>query len=88
MLFYEDRHEGLGQDFYERVSETMAAIGRDPQRYPVYEGKSSSRIFRRAPVDRFPYIVVYQVRDEETLVVAVAHTSQEPGYWEDRNHPQ
>jgi hypothetical protein len=28
------------------------------------------------------------VRDDETLVVAVAHTSREPGYWEDRNHPQ
>ncbi len=62
MLFYEDRHEGLGRDFHVRVSDTMAAIGRDPHRYPVYEGKPSSHIFRRAPVERFPYIVVYQVR--------------------------
>jgi hypothetical protein len=84
MLFYEDRHEGLGQDFYDRVSETMMAIGRNPKRYPVYEGKSLSRIFHRAPVERFPYIVVYQVRDDETLVVAVAHSSREPGYWEHR----
>jgi len=78
MLFYEDRNEGLGRDFYDRVSDTMAAIGRDPQRYPVYEGKPSSRIFRRAPVERFPYIVVYQVRQDETLVVALAHSNREP----------
>ena len=85
MLFYEDRREGLGQDFYDRVSDAVMAIGREPLRFPVYEGKSSSRIFRRAPVERFPYIVVYQVRDDETLIVAVAHSSREPGYWEDRN---
>ena len=54
MLFYEDRHEGLGRDFYDRVSNTMVAIGRDPYRYPVYEGKPSSRMFRRARVERFP----------------------------------
>ena len=76
MLFYEDRREGLGQDFYDRVSDTMMAIGRDPLRFPVYEGKSSSRTFRRAAVQRFPYIIVYQVRDDETLVVAVAHSSR------------
>ena len=82
MLYYEDRREGLGQDIYDRVSDTMATIGQDPQRYPVYEGKASSRTFRRAAVE--PYIVIYQVRKDETLVVAVAHSSREPGYWEDR----
>ena len=88
MFFYEDRREGLGQYFYDRVSDTVMAIGRDPLRFPVYEGKSSTRIFRRAPAERFPYIVVYQVRDDQTLVVAVAHSSREPGYWEDRNPQQ
>lgn len=87
MLFYEDRQEGLGQDFFDHVSETIQSIARDPQRYPVYEGKRLSWLFRRAAVDRFPYIIVYQVRDDETLVVAVAHSSQQPGYWEGRDAP-
>ncbi|MDC0936268.1 type II toxin-antitoxin system RelE/ParE family toxin [Pirellulales bacterium] len=88
MLYYEDRQEGLGLDFCVRVSDAMAAIGRNPQRYPVYEGKQSSRTFRRAPVERFPFIVVYQVRADETLVVAIAHSSRNPGYWESRNPVQ
>lgn len=87
VLFYEDRQEGLGQDFFERVSETIESIARDPRRYPLYEGKRLSRVFRRAAVNRFPYIIVYQVRDDEPLVVAVAHSSQQPGYWEGRNTP-
>ena len=87
MLFYEGQQEGLGKDYFERVSETIESIARDPQRYPVYEGKRLSRVFRRAAVDRFPYIVVYQIRPEETLVVAVAHSSQQPGFWEDREAP-
>ena len=85
MLYYEDRQEGLGQDFYERVSNTMASIARDPLRHPVYEGVRSRRSLRRALVERFPYIVVYEVREDETLVVAVAHSARQPGYWEDRD---
>lgn len=87
MLFYEDRQAGLGQDYFERVSATIELIAHDPQRYPVYEGKRLSRVFRRAAVDRFPYIVVYQIRPDETLIVAVAHSSQQPGYWEGRDAP-
>ncbi len=87
MLFYEDRQKGLGQDYFERVSETIESIARDPRRYPVYEGKRLSRVFRRAALDRFPYIVVFQIRTDETLVVAVAHSSQQPGYWEGRETP-
>ena len=82
MLYYEDRREGLGVDFYERVTETILAIGSDPIRFPMYEGKCLSRPLRRALIGRFPYVVVFEVRDEETLVVA--HTSREPGYWEQR----
>ena len=85
MLYYEEQKDGLGQDFFERVSETIIAIGQDPRRFPCYEGKRLSRSFRRAPVNRFPYIIVFQLREEETLIVAVAHSSQEPGYWENRS---
>ena len=85
MLYFEDLREGLGADFYERVSETILTVGKQPLQFPLYEGKRLTRQFRRAPVARFPYIVVYEVREEETLIVAVAHTSQEPAYWERRD---
>jgi hypothetical protein len=86
-LYYEDRQHGLGADFHERVAETISAIGEDPLRFPLYEGKQLHRQYRRARVSRFPYVVVFQVRENETLIVAIAHTSREPGYWENRPEP-
>jgi hypothetical protein len=85
VAYYEDCRPGLGCHFYDCVNEAMLAIGRDPLRFPLYEGKRRlRREFRRARVARFPYIVVFESREHETLVVAVAHTSRKPAYWEDR----
>jgi len=66
------------------VDETILAIANDPLRFPIYEGKRLSRPFRRALVPRFPYIVVFEAREEEIVIVAVAHASRDPGYWEHR----
>jgi len=32
-------------------------------------------------VHRFPYAVYYRSLAEEILILAVAHTSRQPGYW-------
>ncbi len=32
-------------------------------------------------MERFPYILIYQVRSDTIEFVAIAHTSREPGYW-------
>lgn len=85
MLYYEQQREGLGADFYECVNETILTIGQERLRFPVYEGRPLNREFRRARVARFPYIVIFETRRDETLVIAVAHTSRSPGYWEHRS---
>ena len=36
---------------------------------------------------RFPYDVVVVERQNETIVVAFAHHSRQPGYWRDRLRP-
>jgi plasmid stabilization system protein ParE len=47
-------------------------------------GQAQGGRFRSLLVQGFPYIVVYQDRPEECLIVAVAHTSRRPGYWRKR----
>jgi len=39
---------------------------------------------RRFPLRRFPYSIIYYIRDDELRVVAVAHHRQRPVYWADR----
>lgn len=80
--YYEHCRHGLGLEFQDEVDATLAKIGESPARFGTYEGKHLRREYRRALVERFPYVVFYQIRGEEILVVAVAHTRREPGYWE------
>ncbi len=83
MEYYENSRVGLGVQFHDRVNEAMLAIGRAPWQFPLYEGKRRlRREFRRARVVRFPYIVVFEPRESEVLVVAVAHTGRRPAYWD------
>lgn len=36
---------------------------------------------RRVLVDRFPYLVIYQVRERTVRVANVVHQSRDPGLW-------
>jgi len=36
---------------------------------------------RRFSLRRFPYSIIYYLRDDELRVVAIAHHRQRPGYW-------
>ena len=40
--------------------------------------------FRRLPLRRFPYSIVYLLRDSEVRILAVAHHRRRPGFWEGR----
>ena len=82
--WYEDRQEGLGTDFYQQVLKTMRVVGNEPQRFSVYEGAKLRRKLRRALVERFPYTVIFEIRESEILIVAIVHTSRRPGFWQSR----
>ncbi len=39
---------------------------------------------RKAVVKRQPYLVVYAILPEQIVILAIAHTSKQPGYWRER----
>lgn len=77
--FYEEQMAGLGHDF---LTEILAALKRIKQNTEAWTPFSERT--RRCLVNRFPYGIVYQVRVDEILVVAVAHLHRKPGYWKNR----
>ena len=79
--WYETRRSGLGSDFYDAIVRTIDLIRAHPEIGTPRIGRLSNRQLR---VKRFPYKVVYRVREDDIYVVAVAHTSRRPGYWKDR----
>ena len=71
--WYEQQRDGLGPEFVEEISSTIAAIQSEPLRFPTIYGK-----LRRALVHRFPYGVFFVARSEAVVVVAVIHLARHP----------
>ncbi len=77
--FYNMQSEGLGYEFAAEVKRTIERI----IQYPEAWTKLSKRT-RRCRTNRFPYGIIYQVREETLLIVAVMHLSREPQTWKSR----
>lgn len=80
--WYEARRAGLGGELFDAVAETIERIRNHPE---IGETASVDRKTRRALVSRFPYQVVYRLRADEIVIVAVAHLKRRPGYWKTRS---
>jgi len=77
--YYNMQSEGLGYEFAAEVKKTIERI----IQYPEAWAKLSKRT-RRCRTNRFPYGVIYQIREETLLIVAVMHLGREPQNWKSR----
>jgi toxin ParE1/3/4 len=86
--WYEARSPGVGARFYGQVVETLGLVEHFPQSgVPVDAENDELGGVRLFPMQRFPFIVVARpgaADDGATLILAVAHTRRDPGYWRER----
>ena len=83
-MWYEIRQQGLGADFVEEVIQVWHALAENPllncRRHPT------KNIRWRYP-DRFPYRVIYEVSEEDHLVLVAAvllHAARHDRHWQRR----
>ncbi|MGZ5059850.1 MAG: type II toxin-antitoxin system RelE/ParE family toxin [Methylobacter sp.] len=69
----------MGHEF---LAEIKAAVARITDFSEAWQPLSKRT--RRCLTRRFPYGVIYQIRNEEILIIAVSHLHQRPMYWKDR----
>jgi toxin ParE1/3/4 len=79
--WYEQQRSGLGAELLGAVSAAVEQIRAHPESGTPRPSRPG---IRQVLVPRFPYSVVYQVRDGAVRVIAVAHTSRRPDYWRHR----
>jgi len=79
VAYYNTQSEGLGYEFASEVKRTIERIVQYPEAW-----FHLSKRTRRCRTNRFPYGVIYQVRSETLLIVAVMHLGRNPQSWRDR----
>lgn len=82
--WYERRQTGLGRRFLQVLHDTLLKIEEHPTQYPHLETVPAVLPIHRAVAERFPYLVIYELRSDEVLVLAVAHAKRRPNYWKRR----
>lgn len=77
--WYEDRGTGLGAEFLRALDATVALILRNPLQFAA-----AHKQMRRALLRRFPYTLIFSASSEEVVVLACAHSRQNPRRWRNR----
>lgn len=80
--YYEARQAGLGSELEDEIDAVFALILRFPKAAPQWRNRPDRRI---AVLDRFPFTIPYQIKADDIVVLALAHTSRRPGYWSRRH---
>lgn len=78
--YYNRQRPGLGNEFFvewERVEEVVRAK-------PLRQAPDA-RARRKAFLRRFPYKLIYRIREQDIFILAAAHNKRAPDYWETRD---
>jgi hypothetical protein len=78
-LFYEEQSQGLGVEFLDDVQHAI-----DRLRENLMLGQELLDDLRRSLLLRFPFSIIYTVKPDNLLIIAVAHQRRRPEYWRER----
>jgi toxin ParE1/3/4 len=78
-VWYETQQEDLGKRFLASVQDALNRIEVNPVLYPVVEGD-----VRRCLTKTFPFGVLFRIKSDMIVIMAVMHLHREPDYWKTR----
>ncbi len=73
VLWYESQQAGLGEKFAQKVETYFFRIQNNPLHFPLKKGN-----LREAYIQKFPYVIIYQIIENNIIVFAVFNTHQNP----------
>jgi plasmid stabilization system protein ParE len=78
-FYAREANSELSHAFINEFERSAALLRGQPRIGAVWRGP-----VRRLPLRRFPYSIIYYLRETEVRVLAVAHQSRKPGFWRGR----
>ncbi len=80
--WYEGRTQGLGRRFVQAIEKCIHMVQGNPRLCEVV-----LEDFRRASLERFPYVVFYEFSEDTIVIHGVFHCARDPGAWRRRLRP-
>lgn len=77
--WYEDRQSGQGNAFVTAVRRVLVEIADRPMRFMIARGD-----VRQVLVSGFPFSILYRIKRDRVVIIAVFHTSRNPSIWQKR----
>ena len=77
--YYDSIYKGLGLRFIAELESSIERIKLHPTAW-----QKISPFTHKCLLNRFPYSIIYQIRGDLLLVVAIASSHQRPNYWANR----
>jgi len=81
IVYYNIQRQDLGLEFAKEVQDTIERIKQNPEAWTTI---STPKQARRCLTNRFPYGIIYQIRKNTILIVAVVHLKRRPQTWQSR----
>jgi plasmid stabilization system protein ParE len=80
-LWYEERKPGLGTDFSRTIRHSISTLPANPL---IYRIRDRRRNIRWVLSSRFPFRIVYRVKENLVTVIAVIHAARYDHQWTKR----
>lgn len=72
--FYEGKRKGLGKQFFIYLKSYYTILKTNPELFQI----KKEPFFRELPLKKFPFIIVFEIFNDEVFIHSVFHTSRNP----------
>ena len=74
--YYDQQYFGLGLEFLDEGHDVITRICESPEIWQIIY-----KDVRRCYFNRFPFHIIYRIREKQIEIIAIDHNKRKPNYW-------